>query len=362
MNVNRLSQVLGWLRSDERELAIQKKLISVQTNLQNLAASPGDSNHQISLNDSLKALESALREFETRYDPAEIDRIIEIGAGPYFTSAMAARIKADIEANPMTPAAAVEDVNKLVTDRKNFNDKVSSTEDGIDYFVEYHDEVEAGTAAIGFEIPRSLFDNDYKDFIDELKSINRIIRVISEVNIGTMPEIKLGNISSSDPLIFLHTTPALVASLGVGVSWALNQWKKYEEIRKLRAETAKIGQYSEKELEDFLDNKVKKSLDAAVKEEVLRLSTESSLENPRKKELESELSWALKALFARVERGMRVELSVSLLSTPEEGQELSEENAEKQASLQKVQQISDTLAFPKLETAPILTLPKSEQE
>ncbi len=51
-----------------------------------------------------------------------------------------------------------------------------------------------------------------KDFVDELRTINRIVRVFAEIVIGSMPEVKLGKISSSDPLVFLHTAPVLIAS------------------------------------------------------------------------------------------------------------------------------------------------------
>lgn len=357
MDVGRLSQTLSWMRSDERTHKIQAKLTNVQNALQNLTNSPGDQNFQTELTASLTELSSTLTLLSFGYDPSQLGRLIEVGGGPFFTSNLIDRIKTQINANPMSPATALEDVNKLVEQRQAFISRVKSTEDGIDSLIEYEGVLKPGEAALGFEIPRELFDNEFKDFINELRFIQRVVRVFAEVEIGSVPEIKLGSLSSTDPLIFLNAPPVLVASIAASVGWLLTQWKKFEEIRKIRADTAKIGEFTKDEMEQFFDRKISESLDKAVAERVDEMLSKSKLDAARRAELDSELAWAMKALFARVERGMRVEVSVNYLEFEDE-QELSELQKEEQAILSRVDALSNELTFPQIEVEPILALPK----
>lgn len=356
MDVTRLSETLGWLRNEESQNKIQGKLNTLRDHLQNLTGSPGDSNHQLEFSKSLEELDSALSKIEASYDPAQMGRIREIGGEPFFSRRLVDRIRAQLTANPMSPATALEDVNQLLESRAEFVANVESTEAGVDFFVPYENGLEAGSAAIGFEIPRTIFDNEFKDFISELRVLQRIVRVFAEVEIGSVPEIKLGKISSTDPLIFLDAPPILVASIAASVSWLLTQWKKFEEIRKIRAETVKLGQFEAAEIEEFFDKKISERLDKAIDEKVSEMVEGSQLKDARKAELDSELAWALKALFARVERGMRVEVQTRLL---EDNEELTPVQEEQQVVLRRVEKVAGELTFPRIEPSePILQLPR----
>lgn len=356
MDVSRLSETLSWLRSDEENHKLQSKLSAVRDSLQNLVGSPGESSYQVQLSRSLDELESALDTISSDYAPADRERIIEIGGEPFFTKNMVGRIRAEIAANPMTPATVLADVEDILKTRKEYIDKVSSTESGVDFFIPFSRHLPQGKSDIGFELPRGLFNNDFPLFISELKTINRIVRVFSEVETGEVAPIELGPISSSDPLIFLQTPPIVIASIAGAVSWLLREWKTFEEIRKLRAETAKLGTFSQDELQSFFDSKIKQRLDEAVEEKTNGMIRDSALSDPRKAELDSELSWALKALFARIERGMRIEVRTSALPKPEdEGEESPEYNAQRDM-LAKVTEAKEGLSFPHIDAEPILSI------
>lgn len=358
MDVSRLSETLGQLRYQEGLHKLQAKLLSVRDALESLSSNPGDHGSQVALTSSLDNLYNTISTVVDAYDPAELDRMIEIGAGPYFTHAMPDRIRAMIAANPMSPATALEDVRTLSEQRKVYIDRVVETEKGIDSFVPYSRHLSPGESDIGFELPRSMFDNEFKDFISELRTLQRIMRVFSEVETGSVPEIKLGQISSSDPLIFLHAPPVVILSIAGSISWLLREWKKLEEIRKLRAETAKIGQFESSELEEFFDKKIQEKLDIAIGTQAEKLLDAGKLKGTRRAELDSELSWALRALFARVERGMRIEVRVEELPEKKDGEEAN--SAERQL-IESVQKIAKDLHFPRIEAEPILSLPKSAE-
>ena len=70
MDVNRLSEVLSWLRSEENTHKFQAKITSVRDTLQNLANSPGDQSSQVNLANALQELASAFTAFQADYDPS----------------------------------------------------------------------------------------------------------------------------------------------------------------------------------------------------------------------------------------------------------------------------------------------------
>jgi len=357
MDAVRLSETLAFLRQDEEDRNLQQKLDAVIAPLEALASNPGDQDSQVNLSDALKALSEAIADMSKGYDPSQRARIVNIGAGPFFTEALMHRVESLITSNAMSPATALGEIKTIRRERQAFIDRVIKTEEGIDSFVPYTTGLNPGDAAIGFELPRSLFDNEFKDFISELRTLHRIVRVFAEVETGSAPEIKLGTISSSDPLIFLQTPPVVVASIAGSIAWLLTQWKKLEEIRKLRAETAKLGQFNKEELAEFFDKKITERLDAAVDTKVTELLAKEKLDGGRRAELESELSWALKALFARVERGMRVEVKVQLL--PDSDESVSEEKSKEKEILNHVHSLSEELSFPIIDGEPILALPRT---
>jgi hypothetical protein len=362
VDVVRLSEVLSWLRVEEANLKIQPKLEAVRDSLANLSSNPASVDCQSALSKSIADLEGALADFWKRYDPNQEKRIDEVGANPHFGRSLVVKLQKKIAGNPMSPAVVLQDVEKIVASRRNFMELVEKTEKGVDEFVNYDKGVKPGEAHIGFEIPRGIFDNEFKDFITELKTIHRIVRTFSELETGSVQEIKLGSISSTDPLIFLNTPPAVIAS----VAWIITQWKKLEEIRKLRAETAQINQFSEKELKDFFDKKITATINAEIKNRAEALLAESTLDTARRNELTSEVQWALRALFARVERGMRVEVETQLLPTEKEAKtDDSGEKADVNATnevLSEVDRISTELKFPISRGKPVLELTQANAD
>lgn len=358
MDVGRLSETLSWMRSQESSLKIQEKLAALQSALQNLSGNPGEQSYQIQLTKTMKDLVNAVEKFQSNFDPAELARISEIGGDPYFTSTLTNSINKEIVENAMSPASALSFVTALLEERRLYIERVTTTEVGVDSFVEYGSSLAEGEAVLGFEIPREIFDNEFKDFISELRTILRIVRVFSELECGSMPEIKLGNLSSTDPLIFLNAPPVIVASIAGVISWILSEWKKIEEIRKLRAETSKISGFDKKEIEEFFDKKIQTTLDKIIEEKVSTLIENGKLSAARKNELDSEMNWALKALFARIERGMRVEVETKLIAKSDDA-ELTPSQQKNEEVLKEVQRVRSELSFPVARDSSILSLPKT---
>ncbi len=169
-------------------------------------------------------------------------------------------------------------------------------------------ELEEGTAEIGFLIPRELFEDEFDQFIKQLAVINRIIREFSEAATGSAQEIKVRQISSSDPLLFLGLDPITIGMIGATITWALDVWKRVSEIRGLRVTASKIPTFKEPDLK-FFDDKIKTTVAAEIETKAKELQGLAKDKDARTSgERRTHITWVLKTLLALVERGLKVEI------------------------------------------------------
>lgn len=353
MDTARLAETLSYLERDEREYAIQNKLVAVKNTLTNLASNPAEPTHQTNFANALNDLSSALRDVSGTYSPSQRSRIYSLGAKPYFSPALGSQIRRSIAQNPISPSVTLELVNTLIDEREEFLERVKRTLGGIEDFGLDQSELEEGEADVGFELPRELFGNKLHGLINELRSIERIIRVVSEVETGSVCDPEVHDISASNPIFFLGADPITIASIAGVVTWALSQWKKIEEIRKLRAETKKSKSFTEEEVAEFFDNKIKRQIDKAVDKKASELIDRSKLPQSRKNELDSEVEWALRAVLARVERGMKIEVRFIELSE----EETKEANKPQRIAMSALSKFAEQLTFPNAQGRPVLALP-----
>jgi hypothetical protein len=353
LDSSRLAEALRFLVNDEVEFETQEKLVAVRDALTNLVSNPAEPAFQKTFSESLQALRETLETLIETYSPSQRERIFALGARPYFTPQLATKITQSVSQNPISPSVTLELMNKLISQRQAFVDNARTTLDGLTHFGVEESELSDGEADVGFEIPRAIFDNKLNGMIKELRTIQRIIRVFSEVRTGEVSEIEVHDISASDPIFFFGFDPITIATLGGAVTWALAQWKAVEEIRKVRAETRKLNAFSVPEIKDFFDAKIEGIVHEAVKKETEALLKKSPLSGERKNELTSEVEWALTALFARIERGLKVEVRHSL-AEPADGEKEPKEKAETRGELDRIRA---ELVFPKVEGSPILALP-----
>lgn len=356
MDTARLAETLNYLDRDERQYGIQEKLVAVKNALTNLTSNPAEPTHQTNFAKSLDNLSKVLTEVSGTYNPSQRSRISDLGARPYFSPTLASQIRRSVAQNPISPSVTLDLVNTLIESRQEFLERVKQTLVGLEDFELDRSELDEGEADVGFELPRELFSNRLHGLINELRSIQRIIRVISEVETGSVCDPELHDISASDPIFFLGADPITIASIAGVATWALSQWKKIEEIRKLRTETKKSKSFTEREVAEFFDSKIKRQIDKAVDQKAAELIEMSKLPQSRKNELDSEVEWALRAVLARVERGMKIE--VRFIEPAEvEDEKSSEVDKPQMAAMSTISKLAERLVFPKTQGKPVLALP-----
>ncbi len=360
MNASRLKEIVELLLRRESEHKIQDILSEVNTHLSSLVGTPQEETLQKNFAETLNRLQKSMGDMIATFEPAQITLFAEIGADKYFSSDIPGDIAQSVRDNPITPAVSRDYVGALLGERQTYLDEIDQLRANFEKLGIKVSELEEGTAEIGFLIPRELFQNQFDQFIKQLGVINRIIREFSEIATGSAQEIEVRQISTSDPLIFFGLDIVTIVQIGGAITWSLVTWKLVEEIRKIRAETSKIGAFTKDDL-TFFEDKIKKTIEAETKKKVKELLGLTRPKSARTvAEQRNHITSALKTLLALVERGLKVEIRF-LPSPPQEGAEEDQE-ATVQPEFAQLKEIVPQLVFPPVEGTPVLDLPPPEPE
>lgn len=361
MNTEQLLGLVRRLLQDEQRLTLQQKLAETAQAFANLASNPQHQPHQTDLATKLKVLEQTLDKLQASYSPGFRNRMQAIGALPYFTSAMTARLRQSMSDNPMSPAVVNQEAQQLLSERQNYINNLNNLSDGLQALGFELNELQAGEAEVGFQIPRAIFDNDLEGFSKELHELRLIIRAFSEAAGNAGEAIELRQISTSDPLIFLLLGYHTVKLIGSGAKWCLDQWKTLEDIRNLRASTANLKIPAAQTLAEQYDALINETVEANVREEAERLAAGSGADGARQNELANHLGLALHGMLERIERGMTVEIRFLPPVKPAEG-EATEDSDSAAADFDELKKLQQQLVFPAPSDRPLLKLTKQPED
>jgi hypothetical protein len=150
--------------------------------------------------------------------------------------------------------------------------------------------------------------------------------------------------------------------VGGVITWALSQWKKVEEIRKIRSETKKNQAFTEQEIKSFFDSKIDGSIQAAIEEKVTELIGPAQKGPGRGNEKRTELAWAPESIIARIERGMTVEIRFVPPPAKKGEPEADDQQAAIAKSFAAIAESVPQLVFPAPDKTPVLEIPPPEPE
>lgn len=354
MNAERLLELADHIIKADQRHTIQDMLNQLASELQNVSSQPQNTSFQTQYSDTLKKFNNHWASFEADFSAAELRMIQDIGADKYFTIDFPNEISRVTADNQLTPMVVYQFIYDFSQRRAEFLTHLSELRTRLQLFGFNTPVLSAGEAEVGFLLPRDLFDNHLDRLISELRVINRVIRAFSELATGSVEPIEVHQISTSDPLFFFGLDPRTVSLVGRISTWAIDTWKKVEEIRKLRAETKKSKIFTEDKIKAFFDDEIEQTLKSAIDEKVKDLLP--SKETGRTQEQKNDLAWALESVLSRVERGMTVEIRfIPPTKTDDPGVD-----QQQQAPFQEMREVVSELHFPPAETSPILKLPPIE--
>lgn len=361
MNSETLKELVDKLRNDEQEVQAQQHLNNLNEAMKAFASQPQQQELQIKVSNALITLMERFQELENRYDPAKQKRLESIGAQEFFSRRIAETIQKAVIENPMTPAVAQQALQELLTRRQTYLSNLEAASTSLKALGIEPGHLEEGTAEIGFQIPRELFKGELEGLIKELGAIKRIIRAFSELKTGTVEAIEVRQISTSEPVFFFGLSVSTIVAIGAAITWALNTWKQIEEIRKLRLETSKSQSFTKEDIEAFFGNKIRKTIEDAIEAKSKELVEDADGKAGRKKEQRTDIAWALKSIFARVERGMTVEIRFLPPPKPVVA-EPGDDESQVQAAFKTLGEIAPQLLFPTPDPSPVLALPPTEPD
>lgn len=358
MNSSRLLELAKQLSQADREYGVQVALNGLNSAISQLISQPTNGQFQQMYAQSLTELSRSETRMRNTFDPSILPQIMELKGEHFFLTNISQKVEEWNSQNALSPAVVQQNIAQILTERQEYLNVLAQISKDLQTVGFHENKMKPGDAEVGFLLPRLLFNNHLDELTKELGVINRIIRIFSEIATGGSEPVIVRQISTSDPLFFFCLQAGTVLAIGRAFNWALDVWKKIEEIRKVRAEIEKLQISNANEvttaLDKNIDSEIKESRDAEVNSRIMDLDKAVG----RKQEQRAGLEWALDSILARVERGMRVEIKF----LPPEKSDTKDEDSEQQpdSTYSEIQTIIPKLVFPSIAANPVLSLPPAE--
>src|SRR5258708_1378007 len=131
MTAQKLYGTLKFLDALDNKFGLQAGLDSIKESLNNLVSAPAEPVQQSALASALATFTSAAAKLGESITASRAAVIAEMGAGEFFDSAIAEKVRASISTNAMTPSVARDFVQDLSTRRAAFLATVKNTLQGL---------------------------------------------------------------------------------------------------------------------------------------------------------------------------------------------------------------------------------------
>lgn len=316
MNVEAVISLVDRILDIEKKENIQHRLNDVLSHLQQLANSPAQASFQSEFAARLQALQNAEDSVQKLLLVADIKEISGLGGEQFFLQSSARVLRTLLASNPVTPTVAVSEFQTFIGERDAYLRHLRGISENLKALGFRPMSLTDGTK-LSISIPPSLTGNELGKLATEIENLDRIIQFISQAVIGEGVEIQIESISTSIPKFIVNLAVPVALAFAGAVSWGLDSWKSYEQANLAREQARAAGLHSDIEIAEFFDERVRKQQDARIRDEALRIMSESRLSSSRP-EQEQRLIWALDSLLGRLQRGLEVEVFLPPPSPHEE--------------------------------------------
>lgn len=357
MNVERLNKILLEIQKEYQINQILVKLQAVRDNLQNQVNQPQQPTYQQSLVTSLVDLYSTLDTSPVNeFSPGWKQIISEIGGEDIFGINLEEAIKDIFASNQITPAAALESINKIVTKSEQFKTTIDTLILGFNDLKIGAEELEPGQCELGYMIPRLFVKNQLSSLNKEISELNFILNSLSEAVTGEKSEYEVKTISSSDFLLYVIISLHVGKVLAEAVEKIINNYKTILEIKILRNDLKSKGvpEKATKEIEEHANSRME--------EEIKKIAAQIIKDNykkadlPRKNELNNAVTIALNKIANRIDNGFNIEIRVESIPAPNADEKIEDEEQKNIDFVNSIKAAAKTMEFVKTSGQPILEL------
>ena len=343
MTIESFYETLKFAVEIDVRLRLQASLETIRETLNHLVTSPAHPQQQSSLASALKAFDSAAEELGRSLTPSQRSSIGEIIGAEFFDPSIAAKVKAVVASNAMTPSVARDFVQDLADRRARYLTTIEQTLSGLDTLGVRGQEFAPGAVNMVFNVPRELFDNELESFAKELTFIGQLVRHFSEAVTGEPEPVFLESSSSSVPSISVAVSARVTESLATIVNKFLGAWEKAEKVRRIRQELMEVG--LKKQTFDDLTDQIRASVETVIEESIQITLNSYNHDETRKNQLESSLRRDTRRLFGQIERGLAIEFNARPSADADEADRIA---------LKAIDRMSRELKFPPVATEPML--------
>jgi hypothetical protein len=311
MNLVQLREILGDIRNDLDQTGIEATLGQVQSALQDVVNSPTDTNHQTRLAQSLEKLkENTKKSPSNTLGPVWRHYVDEFALGYVLPPEIERATESIIQRNQITPAVAVQEIQKLRNSIVEARSKIMALIDGLDFLGVKEPSIQPEKAAVGMLIPRPAIDDNLKEFGTEAHLLNRWLNAISEALTGHPENVLIQSVSSSDILIYVLVACAIAESFGKAVSKLLECYEKIQMIQMHRDALREIG-VKKNELAP-LEGHAKELMGSCIAKVTKDIMAKSKLTDAaRKAEVETLLQKSFWNIAKRVDEGYNFDVRAS---------------------------------------------------
>lgn len=361
MNVERLHRVIYDFKKDLEKTNLLALIQNVRDNLQNVVNQPNQPAYQTNLVASLEDLNQGLSSSNyNNYTPMFKEIISEISNEMNFGEDLKIEIQNIFATNTITPAKALEDLNKIYDDYSALQTGITNTINGLKSLNIEKEELAPGECELGYTIPRIYIDNKLVELKNEISELNFILNVITEAVTGQTEEYKVKTISSSEFLLYVIIGLQVADVLSKATERILNHYKQILEIKVLRNQLAEKGVPAKETIS--IDQFANGLMEAEIKKIAREVIDEHYKgEKTRKNEIENGLTIALNKLANRIDNGFNIEIRVEPLPKPKED-EKNEEYESKTQLIKTIQQSAKKIDYIEAKGKSILQLPENNQK
>ncbi len=326
-------------RDFDSQLILNKveKLIAA---LRQAATQPSEQN-QIAVADLRGQVFDALEQSRFNDYPPSLELALdELKVRPWLGLALKSKIENALQGNDLTPAAAAEKLQKVYDRVREIWHQAEQFGISASHLNLFEDENSFNEYDFTIIIPRRFVNNELDDFGVELKRLDRIFSVFTEIATGSRENFKIKSISSTDLTVILESSPATALLIATALERLATFYEKILNIVVLQRQvfgTDRMPQEVKDGFEKHVDSEKKAGIELISDE--LEEQFFKDIDAGRRNELRTELRTTLTDIAKRYDVGFLFDVRGGEPPDPEKA---IKEEKPKQVDLKRYQKIKSS--------------------
>jgi hypothetical protein len=308
VNAGRLHAVLESIKQDYEKNGVVGKLQATVNALSTSINSTTEANANV-FREALADLYAALDQSPSiSAAPSQLEILQEIGGADKTGLGLRERIQSTLDANNVTPANALAELQKILEGVTHFMEVVVKTVEGFDALKIPYDELEPGETEIGVQVPWPVIHSNLEGFQKELHEFDKALRIFGEVAEDNPQSPKIRAVGSSTLQVFIQSTPAIAVCVAAALERLCALYKQILEIKLLKK------QLREKSLPDKVTASVEEHQQQLADKGIEKIANDlirefsKKRDKQRQNELRNGMRAALRFLAAQIDAGVDMEV------------------------------------------------------